>query len=206
MAGQKCHQAASGIAGRKRVEELRLVKERLEYLLTWAPVIVYTCEPHEDHVITFVSENVLSQLGYSPREFVEDPTFWSNHIHPEEVTRVVMGSCRVLENDHFTHEYRFLHRNGAYRHIRDEMRLARDDVGRPLEIVGYLVDITEKKHAEEGLLTLGHKLRDPLTGITGAAYYLKKKLGPSLDRESMDMLSLIEMAVESASSIMNDLL
>jgi len=209
----------SNIAGRKRIEELRAVKERLEYLLRWSPVIVYTCEPYEDYVVTFVSENVLSLLGYEPREFIEDPRFWPNHIHPEEVTCVLTRVCRLFEKGHYTHEYRFLHRNGTYRWVHDEMRLARDDTGRPSEIIGYLVDITEQKRMEETLLKterlaavgemtamLGHDLRNPLTEISGAAYYLKKKLAPSLDRESLDMLDLIERAIEYASKIMNDLL
>ena len=196
----------SNIAGRKRMEELRVVKERLEYLLTWSPVIVYTCEPYDDYVVTFVSENVLSQLGYAPREFLEDPKFWPNHIHPEEVTRVLTGLCRLFENDHYSHEYRFLHKNGTYRQVHDEIKLARDDTGRPSEIIGYLVDITEQKQMEENLLVLGHKLRDPLTGISCATYYLKKKLAASLDRESIDMFDLIERAIESASKTMNDLL
>jgi PAS domain S-box-containing protein len=149
---------------------------------------------------------VLSQLGYEPREFLEDPRFWLNHIHPEEATCVLTGLCRLFEKGHYTHEYRFLHKNGTYRWVHDEMKLARDDTGRPSEIIGYLIDITEQKQMKENLLVLGHELRDPLTGISGAAYYLKKKLAPSLDRESIDMLDLIERAIESASKIMNGLL
>jgi PAS domain S-box-containing protein len=200
------HRTVSNITGRKRIEELHVIKERLEYLLKWSPVIAYTCEPYDDYVVTFISENVLSRLGYAPREFFEDPKFWPNHIHPEEVTRVLTGLCQLFENDHYTHEYRFLHKNGTYRWVHDEMKLARDDAGRPSEIIGYLIDITEQKQMEEDLLVLGHELRDPLTGISGAAYYLKKKLAPSLDRESIDMLDLIERAIESASKIMNRLL
>jgi PAS domain S-box-containing protein len=169
-------------------------------------VIVYTCEPYDDYVVTFVSENVLSQLGYAPREFLEDLKFWPNHVHPDEVTRVLTGLCQLFEKDHYAHEYRFLHRNGTYRWVHDEMKLTRDDTGRPSEILGYLVDITEQKKMEENLLMLGHDLRDPLTGISGAAYHLRKKLALSLDRESIDMFDLIEKAIESASKIMNGLL
>ena len=169
-------------------------------------MIVYTCEPYDEYVVTFVSENVLSQLGYEPREFLEAPRFWPNHIHPEEVTRVLTRLCRLFEKDHYTHEYRFLHKNGTYRWVRDDMRLARDDAGRPSEIIGYLVDITEQKRMGEKLLMLGNDLRNPLTGISCATYYLKKKLASGLDRESIDMLDLIERAIECASKTMNDLL
>jgi PAS domain-containing protein len=94
----KNQRTVSNVAGRKRIEELRGLKERLEYLLTWSPVIIYTCEPYDDYVVTFVSENVLSQLGYEPQEFLEDPRFWLNHIHPEEVTCVLTGLCRLFED------------------------------------------------------------------------------------------------------------
>jgi len=127
--------------------------------------------------------------------------------------------CRLFEKDRYTHEYRFLHKNGAYRWIRDEMRLARDDTGRPSEIIGYWADITEQKQMEETLLKterlaaigemtamLGHDLRNPLTAISGATYYLKKRVGPNLDGESVEMLELIEKAIEYASKIMSDLL
>jgi two-component system NtrC family sensor kinase len=166
-----------------------VTKERLEYLLTWSPVIVYTCEPYDDYIVTFVSENVLSQLGYAPRELFEDPKFWPNHIHPDEVTRVLTGLCRLSENDHYAYEYRFLHKNGTYRWVHDEMKLARDDTGRPSEIIGYLVDISERKQMEERLLQaerlaaigkttamVGHDLRNPLQGMTTLLYLAKRAL------------------------------
>lgn len=213
------HRTVSNIAGRKRIEELHAIKERLECLLTWSPVIVYTCEPYGDYVFSFVSENVLSQLGYEPREFIEDPKFWLNHIHPEEVTHVSGGLCCLFEKDHYTHEYRFLHKNGTYRWIHDETRLTRDDTGRPLEIIGYWIDITAQKQMEEALLKterlaavgemtamLAHDLRNPLTGISGATYQLKNELKSKMDEKSKEMLDLVEKDVENANKIVNDLL
>jgi len=39
---------------------------------------------------------------------------------------------------------------------------------------------------------VGHDLRNPLTSINGAAYYLKKRLGSKIDGKVKDMLDLIE--------------
>jgi len=53
---------------------------------------------------------------------------------------------------------------------------------------------------------VAHDLRNPLTGISGAAYHLKKKLGPSADQKSREMFDLIDKDVEYANKILGDLL
>ncbi|MDH7477476.1 MAG: PAS domain S-box protein [Candidatus Bathyarchaeota archaeon] len=53
---------------------------------------------------------------------------------------------------------------------------------------------------------VGHDLRNPLTGIKGAVYYLKNKLGPSVDKNVSGMLRLIEENVEYANKIISDLM
>lgn len=53
---------------------------------------------------------------------------------------------------------------------------------------------------------VGHDLRNPLTGITGAAYYLRMKVGPSLGNKEREMLELIDKDIEYSNKIVNDLL
>jgi len=53
---------------------------------------------------------------------------------------------------------------------------------------------------------VGHDLRNPLTGITGATYYLKMKLGSDIDEKPREMLDIIEKDVEYSNKIVNDLL
>jgi PAS domain S-box-containing protein len=53
---------------------------------------------------------------------------------------------------------------------------------------------------------IGHDLRNPLTGIAGATYYLKKKDGVKMDSKSNEMLRLIEKDIEHSNKIINDLL
>jgi PAS domain S-box-containing protein len=52
---------------------------------------------------------------------------------------------------------------------------------------------------------VGHDLRNPLTGIAGATYYLKKKLA-SEDKTITEMLALIEKDIECSNKIISDLL
>jgi PAS domain S-box-containing protein len=130
------------------------VEERLSYLIAKianSPAVTYICEPAGDYAATFISENIKDQLGYGPDEFVEDPKFWVNHIHPRDRRRALKNLPRLFEREHYVHEYRFKHKDGSYRWMRDEFRLVRDTKGNPTEIVGYWIDITDRKQAEEAL-------------------------------------------------------
>ena len=53
---------------------------------------------------------------------------------------------------------------------------------------------------------VGHDLRNPLTGIGGAIYYLKSKLGQKANKKTREMLELIEKDIEYSNKIINDLL
>ncbi|MBN1244832.1 PAS domain S-box protein [Candidatus Bathyarchaeota archaeon] len=53
---------------------------------------------------------------------------------------------------------------------------------------------------------VGHDLRNPLTGIMGAAYYLKTKHTAELGVKGKDMLETIEKAIIYSNKIVNDLL
>jgi len=53
---------------------------------------------------------------------------------------------------------------------------------------------------------VGHDLRNPLTGIAGATYYLKTKLCAKIDKKAQEMLKLIEDDIQYSNKIINDLL
>lgn len=53
---------------------------------------------------------------------------------------------------------------------------------------------------------VGHDLRNPLTGITGATYYIKSKMGSKMSKKTKEMLELIEKDLEYSNKIVNDLL
>jgi PAS domain S-box-containing protein len=144
--------AAQDITERKQAEAaLRESEARLAFLMQATPAVIYTSKPFGDYGATFVTENITRQTGYSPREFVEDSGFWASHIHPDDRARVFAELPRLFEQGYHVHEYRFQHRDGHYLWMRDELRLIRDADGNPQEIIGFWLDITERKQAEEAL-------------------------------------------------------
>jgi PAS domain S-box-containing protein len=53
---------------------------------------------------------------------------------------------------------------------------------------------------------VGHDLRNPLTSINGATYYLKKRLSSKIDGKMKEMLELVEKNIAYSNKIINDLL
>ncbi|MGB6194857.1 MAG: PAS domain-containing protein, partial [Methyloceanibacter sp.] len=133
-----------------RTTELKAARERLRYLMTVTPAIVYTNQA-SDYTCTFVSENVSRIMGFSAWEMLEDKDFWTVRLHPEDAKRVFGEMGPLIEQGGGTIEYRFRHRDGHYIWIQDTFRVMRDEQGNPTEIVGSWADISGRKQAEEAL-------------------------------------------------------
>ncbi|WP_017721257.1 hybrid sensor histidine kinase/response regulator [Kamptonema formosum] len=127
-------------------------QHRLQHLLSSSPAVIYTCKPYGDWDATFISDNITAQLGYHPWEFMEDSRFWIDRIHPEDAPQVLADMAQLRSRGHHILEYRFLHKDGSYRWVRDEMKLVRKSDSNLLEIVGAWHDITDRKQAEEQVM------------------------------------------------------
>jgi two-component system sensor histidine kinase HydH len=53
---------------------------------------------------------------------------------------------------------------------------------------------------------VGHDLRNPLTGIATATYNVKRHLGRRIDKETKEMLDIIEQDIRNSDKIVSDLL
>lgn len=150
----------------KLADKLITLKARLEHLLTSATAIIYSAKPGNEPGTTFVSKNIKHLLGYKPSEVITDPHFWSNIIHPEDLQFVQDKIARLSANKPVSLEYRLRHKNGSYRWIHDEIRLICDEDQNPREIVGCIIDITERKqaeHAQQILQRHSHQLNKQLS-------------------------------------------
>ncbi len=131
--------------------QLRSAKERLEYLFTSTRAVIYTAQITGNYGATYLSKNAIHMTGYASQTFIEDADFWITHVHPDDRPFVVSEIEKLFKKGQLVYEYRFLVKDGSYIWVRDEMRLVRDDHGSPQEIVGFWVDITDRKEAEEAL-------------------------------------------------------
>jgi two-component system, cell cycle sensor histidine kinase and response regulator CckA len=141
-------------------------KHRLEHLLAFSPAVIYAREPRGNFAVTYISDNIRTLTGWKPRELLEDPQFWLNHIHPEDQPRISERLNLPWREDYQIQEYRFLARDNNYHWIRDEFKMIRDRDNSPQEIAGALVDVTECK-AVEAQLMQAQRL-EALGRLTGA--------------------------------------
>ncbi|HSD88460.1 MAG TPA: PAS domain S-box protein [Kofleriaceae bacterium] len=126
-------------------------QQRLEFLLSATSAITYTAKGSGDFGATFISANVTEILGHTPADFCDDPDFWRDNIHPDDLASVDDELARLATLDTLTLQYRFRHRDGGYRWMRDVARVVRDDAGRPHEVVGYWIDVTDQVRSEASL-------------------------------------------------------
>jgi PAS domain-containing protein len=88
----------------ERTTELKAARERLQYLMTVTPAIVYTNQA-SDYACTFVSENVSRIMGFSSWEMLEDKDFWTVRLHPDDASRVFSEMGPLVEQRGGTLEY-----------------------------------------------------------------------------------------------------
>src|SRR5436190_12922549 len=156
---------------RQQLQEAQAVaQERLARLLSASPAVIYSFKATGDFAPTFVSNNIIDVFGYSPAEYLENPSFWRDRVHPDDLARVEDAVARFFHNGVHSVEYRFRRKDGSYCWVNDEQRLIRNGDGKPLEIVGSWSDITARKAAEEAKAAAHARLSQLLASSPAVIY------------------------------------
>jgi PAS domain S-box-containing protein len=214
---------ATDITERTQMQnEITTTRARLQYLIKSSPAVIYSSEASGDYAATFITENISKLTGYEPQDFLDDPGFWANHIHPEDAPHIFAELGYLFEHGHHLHEYRFQHKDGTYLWMRDELRLLYDSEGKPSEIVGYWIDITASKQAEEELAhakevaeaanraksvflaNMSHEIRTPLNAILGFTQLMERD--PATSPKHQKTLEIIKNSGQNLSTLINDIL
>jgi len=144
---------------------LLMSQQRIQYLLSSSPGILYSLRAHDSFDLTFVSDNAYDLIGYELLEMFE-PNFWSDHLHPEDKNKIDHYGLKTLfKQGSYSHEYRFWHKEGRYIWIYDQLNLVRDENGSPLEIIGYWIDISDRKEIEEKLQETTSRLTSLISNL-----------------------------------------
>ena len=131
---------------------LREAEETYRTLVEQLPVVVYQDAIDDQSTALYISPQYERVFGYPAEARLNDPDFWIDHLHPEDRDRVLEESRRTNETgEPFASEYRFLGRDGRVVWVRDEAVLLRDESGLPKLWQGVLIDVTERRIAEEAL-------------------------------------------------------
>lgn len=99
--------------------------------------------------VTFVSRQIERFLGYPLRFWFSEPTFWVDHLHPEDREWVMAFTRKAIEEMRpFKFEYRMIAADGRTVWFRDSVLVIAEN-GVPSKLEGVTVDITDRKYASE---------------------------------------------------------
>lgn len=147
------------ISQRKRLERaLQASEARLAHLLARAPTVIYTARAEGDFAATYYSPNLPELLGWPPQRFLDEPSFWLDHVHPDDRAAAVQSLEALATQDDLVLEYRFAHADGRWLWMRDQISVQRDAGGAPIELVGAWIDITARREAEDEVRRLAAEL------------------------------------------------
>jgi PAS domain S-box-containing protein len=136
-----------------RIEAELIAEEyqyRIESLINTIDGIVWESDP-VTFDFTFISKKSEDILGYTAEEWLSSPSFWADHVHPDDKDWVV-DYCTVCTNNLEQHdfEYRMIAKGGNIVWLRDIVNVIVEE-GKAVLLRGIMIDITRNKQAEKDL-------------------------------------------------------
>jgi PAS domain S-box-containing protein len=164
------------ITAEKEAEDLiRRAEERYRLLVEEMPGISYLDEYVPGTTLwptRYISPQVERILGYAPDEWLRDPaTHWHQLLHPDDLERAEAADAHhYATGEPLDIELRVYDRSGSMRWLRDQAVVIHDDEGNPLFSQGIMLDVTERKLAEDRLADAEQRYRAIVEHIPAAIY------------------------------------
>lgn len=195
-------QLAAVIINKKQSEEaLQLANRVIEN----SPAVIFRWSADQGWPIDYVSNNV-KQFGYTSDWFIKEQIDFSMIVHPKDLPRIEAEVNDYLNRgvNKYKQEYRLITADGQIRWIDDRTTVTRNEDGEISYIEGVLIDITDRKEAEQKVFYLANN--DPLTGIPNRRYF-KQKLEKELVRikDSKEKIAVLYVDCDNFKKINDDL-
>ena len=175
---------AEDITKRKQAEEaLRASEARFRSLSTFSPVGIYQTDSKGQCVYT--NSRWQEIAGLSEAASLGDG--WTSVIDPRDKDDVFTAwQLCVAKNQPFIHEFRFCRPNGEVRWVHSRAAALHSDTDVDMGHVGTVIDITERKRAEEEILRYTQEVEEARTRVEAQAAALTKKT-EELSRSNIEL-------------------
>jgi len=151
-------------------DDLHAATTKYGALVEQIPAIVYQDVGDEALTTVYVSPQVHTILGVLPEEWVGDSKLWAEMLHPEDREETILAVDRgVRAGRPFSVEYRMVARDGRVVWFQDSAVMLPGADGRTEFIQGVMLDVTERKRAEERLSWVAY--HDQVTGLPNKAMF-----------------------------------
>lgn len=151
-------------------DQLRLTESQFQALVEHLPAVIYVDPPGQDSPTIYVSPQIEEVLGVTPDQYLADPLYWRNHLHPDDQERAEADyDSFVRTGSPDTSDYRMLKPDGTVVWISDRAMAIRDEDGSTIMSQGVMFDVTKQREAEEQVAHLSH--HDRLTGLSNRGMF-----------------------------------
>ena len=183
------------VTQRKEAEQrLRDAETRYRAVVESIPAVTYIDEPTGEEGltgarVTFVSPQMATVLGYPPERFVENPVFWFEITHPEDLARIrALEEFSANVEGTFDQEYRMRHADGHWVWVHDTSTTVYREDGSLAYFQGFMIDITGRREAEEQLRIAEERFRVLVEQMPAVVY--TERVEPGTTRATtMDYVS-----------------
>ena len=149
---------------------LRASEAQQRFTLESLPVAVYTAPVDADRDATWISGDVKKITGFNSEEYIAENDFWRKRLHPEDKDRVLHAYAEKPSTREMILEYRWKCKDGQYYWFQDRSVLVENESRK--EYLGIIVDITERKKAEELAAESELSYRGLFNSVSDAIYVL----------------------------------
>ncbi|MEM9219348.1 MAG: AAA family ATPase [Cyanobacteria bacterium P01_F01_bin.150] len=163
------------ISARQKAENaLRKSEAKFRNLLSNLDEVVYRCQNDEAWTMEFISDSITDLSGYPATDFIgNQKRAYATIIHPDDIGWVEEAVANRLEQQQmFALEYRIIHRGGSIRWVTEKGKGVCNDAGELSHIEGVIIDISDRKKAEESVLQKSRDLEQALTDLQQAQLQL----------------------------------
>ena len=164
-------------------EQLRQAEAEYRAVTENLPLLTWLSTPGDRSSCVYISPQVEVMLGYSPTEWSAEPQLFSRLLHPDDRKRVLAAHERAdADGGRLRCEYRLVARDGRIVWVSEETATVRDVIGKALYAQTFLMDVSERKRADDE--------REQLRAAERAAANLRTVRQRRLDllREAGDVL------------------
>lgn len=142
---------ATAIERRLTEERLRQSEERFQILAQATNDAIWDWDLLTNHM--WWNESVQTLFGYLITQADSDATWWHENIHPDDRRRIIGDIQAVINSGQqvWSNEYRFRRADNSYAYIFERAFVVRDQTGKPVRVIGAMMDISERKRVQEEL-------------------------------------------------------
>lgn len=169
---------------------LRKSESRLNFLVSSSPVTIHSREAQAPFALRYVSPNLQQLLGLQAVDLMDVADGLDTFLHPDDRTTVASARLAILRDDALRQEFRLCLPQGGSRWVLEQSRLVRDEAGRPMEIIGYWMDITERKRFEAELSAFNLELEQRVEAQTRSVLESERLAQTTLDAMSARVVIL----------------